>query len=183
MATIISHPAVPITIALVLGSRRISWRLLCAAIICTMLPDLDVISFRLDIPYASPFGHRGFTHSLLFAVATGAAFSLFAKQLHARALTTFLFVAFATASHGVLDAMTTGGSGIAFFWPFADERYFLPWQFIRVSPIGLENFLTYRGWITLKSELLTIWLPCALVVTAACLLRLKGHHDRPARID
>lgn len=148
-----------------------------------MLPDLDVLSFRFDIPYAAPFGHRGFTHSLFFAVATGAAFSLFAKQLHARALTTFLFVAFATASHGVLDAMTTGGSGIAFFWPFADERYFLPWQFIRVSPIGLENFLTYRGWIALKSELLTIWLPCALVVVAACLLRLKGRHEQAARID
>jgi inner membrane protein len=183
MATIISHPAIPITMALVLGNRQISWRLLLVAIVCTMLPDLDVIAFRFEIPYTSSFGHRGFTHSLLFAVATGLAFSLLAKQLHARALTTFLFVTFATASHGFLDALTTGGNGIAFFWPFADERYFLPWQFIRVSPIGLENFLTYRGWITLKSELLTIWLPCALLAAATQLLRLKRHHARPARID
>jgi hypothetical protein len=36
----------------------------------------------------------------------------------------FLFLA--TASHGILDAFTDGGRGIAFFAPFGTERYFFP---------------------------------------------------------
>ena len=31
-----------------------------------LLPDADVIAFKLGIPYSAPWGHRGATHSLLF---------------------------------------------------------------------------------------------------------------------
>jgi hypothetical protein len=50
---------------------------------------------------------------------------------------TFFFLA--TASHGLLDAMTDGGLGVAFFSPFDKHRYFFPWTPIRVSPIGLTR--------------------------------------------
>src|SRR5215831_7502105 len=46
----------------------------------------------------------------------------------------FAYLFLATASHGVLDAMTNGGLGVAFFSPFDTTRYFLPWRPIRVSP-------------------------------------------------
>jgi hypothetical protein len=36
-----------------------------------MVPDLDVFGFLWNIQYGSPFGHRGFTHSLCFALLTG----------------------------------------------------------------------------------------------------------------
>src|SRR5579872_845956 len=45
-----------------------------------------------------------------------------------------------TASHGVLDAMTDGGLGIAFFAPFDNTRYFFPFRPIKVSPIGFSFF-------------------------------------------
>jgi inner membrane protein len=32
------------------------------AIVCSVLPDADVIGFSYGIPYASFFGHRGFFH-------------------------------------------------------------------------------------------------------------------------
>jgi hypothetical protein len=35
----------------------------------SMLPDLDVIGFRLGVKYADPWGHRGATHSVAFALA------------------------------------------------------------------------------------------------------------------
>lgn len=38
---------------------------------CAVLPDIDSIGFALGIPYGSLFGHRGLTHSLLFALITG----------------------------------------------------------------------------------------------------------------
>jgi inner membrane protein len=80
-----------------------------------------------------------------------------------------LFVA--TASHGLLDAMTDGGSGIAFFAPLDDTRYFLPWRPIRVSPIGLERFLSQRGVEVLRSELVWVWLPAIGLVTITALVR------------
>jgi inner membrane protein len=32
-----------------------------------MLPDADVLAFKPGVAYGNIFGHRGFTHSLLFA--------------------------------------------------------------------------------------------------------------------
>jgi inner membrane protein len=58
-------------------------------------------------------------------------------------LALFLFVV--TASHGVLDAMTNGGLGVAFFAPFTSARYFLPFRPVQVSPISLAAFFTHRG--------------------------------------
>jgi hypothetical protein len=55
------------------------------------------------------------------------------------------------ASHGVLDACTTGGKGVEFFWPLDTTRYFLPWQFIPVAPIG-SRMLSPRGFRVLLFE-------------------------------
>jgi len=51
---------------------------------------------------------------------------------------------FCVASHGLLDALTNGGRGIALLWPFTNARYFAPWRPIPVAPIGLR-FLSSRG--------------------------------------
>lgn len=166
MATILTHPVVPLTCSLLLvsvGAKHISLRLILLGMLCSVLPDLDVLTFKLGIDYASAFGHRGFSHSLLFAIliATGASF--FHKKLNSTSLAVWLLVAFATASHGILDAMTTGGLGVEFWWPISEQRFFLPWQFIKVSPIGVR-FFSERGWLVLQSELLTVWLPCGLLL-------------------
>ena len=72
----------------------------------------------------------------------------------------FLFMS--TISHSILDAMTTGGSGVAFFAPFDNTRYFLPWRMIKVSPIGLQKFLSEWGLAVLKSEFIWIGIPLLL---------------------
>jgi inner membrane protein len=69
----------------------------------------------------------------------------------------------ATASHGLLDAMTDGGLGVAFFSPFATTRYFLPWRPILVSPIGVTRFFSPRGLAVLRGEIFWIWLPAAIL--------------------
>lgn len=165
MATIFSHPAMAIAGAVLLGSHRVSTQLLVVAVICTILPDADVIAFKLGISYAHELGHRGATHSLFFALLCGALAAMFARQLQAQRWLAFSLCALATASHAVLDACTTGGLGVAIFWPWQEQRYFLPWQFIQVSPIG-SRFFSERGLAVLSNELLTIWLP----VGVFCLL-------------
>ena len=77
----------------------------------------------------------------------------------------------AAASHGVLDAMTDGGLGVAFFSPIDNSRYFFPWTPVRVAPIGVTRFFTARGWAVLQSELVWVWIPTGVVMIAAWMIR------------
>jgi inner membrane protein len=86
----------------------------------------------------------------------------------------FLFLA--TASHGLLDAMTNGGLGIAFFSPFNNDRYFLPWRPIVVAPISVRRFFSGRGVEVMKSELLWIWLPAVVFAAGVWSLRRRRNH-------
>lgn len=180
MASLFTHPAVPLAIGVALGTRMISPRLLAAGIVGCLLPDADVIAYALGVPYQSAFAHRGFTHSIFFALACGTLAALFARALHTRRSVAFAFVAVATASHGALDAFTTGGSGIAFFWPFGDQRYFMPLQVIVVSPIGVSRFFSEWGARVLWSELQWVWLPSFALAGSLFALRrvLERHFDR-----
>jgi len=86
----------------------------------------------------------------------------------------WMYFFLATASHGLLDALTDGGLGVAFFAPFDNHRYFLPWRPIHVSPIGAGRFFTHRGLEVLQSELLWIWLPAALLALSVWLMRRRA---------
>ena len=169
MPTVFTHAVVALAAgrASPLRSRGAKFWLL--ALGCSLLPDADVISFAFDISYAHPLGHRGFFHSPFFGLLTGLAVTLlFFREIprFSRAWWGHLtFFSLLTASHGILDAFTDGGLGIALLAPFDNTRYFFPWTPIRVSPIGIDAFLSERGWITLKSELLWIWGPLLLLTT------------------
>ena len=137
-----------------------------------MLPDIDVIAFSFSIPYEAMFGHRGFTHSFFFAALVGAAawHLLHRPGSDSHRLALFLWFTAVTASHGLLDALTNGGRGIAFFAPFSDHRYFFPWRPIQVSPIGV-GFFSPRGLRVLASEAGWIWVPSAIIAVSARLFR------------
>lgn len=155
MASAFGHAALAYALAYFGKKPLRNWKLFLLGIICSIIPDADVISFSLGIPYESFWGHRGFTDSLGFALLFGAAVSLFLYPKQRKKLTgLILWVYFflATASHSLLDAMKSGGLGVAFFSPFDDTRYFLPWRPIKVSPIGAENFISEWGLLVLKSE-------------------------------
>lgn len=160
MPTIFTHPAVPLAIGLGLGAKKIPRRLLLAGIIASILPDVDVIAFKLHIAYSHDFGHRGVSHSLLFALLLALAGSLSWKYFETGYKRIFAFLFVSTASHGVLDALTSGGLGVAFFWPFSSNRYFAPVQVIEVSPIGASQLISERFITVLISEMKWVWLPC-----------------------
>jgi inner membrane protein len=114
-------------------------------------PDLDVVAFALGIPYEHAFGHRGASHALLVGLI-GAFCALVPGERRDRIRAGLLGV-LVLASHGVLDAMTTGGLGAALLWPFGDARYFAPWRPIPVAPIG-AGMLSMRGLYVLAYEAL-----------------------------
>ena len=176
MPTILTHPAVPLALAVGLGSGVIPPRLVAAGVIASIVPDLDVY-FGHAFDASDTLAHRGCTHSLGFALLCGLAALAASKWLRARPFVAFAFVAIATASHGWLDAFTNGGSGIQLLWPFTGERYFMPWQPIAVSPIGVRNFISSYGLYVLYSEAKWVWLPA--IVFAGTIYGLRRAGSRP----
>ena len=145
------------------SAPRFTWAI--GAVLAT-LPDLDVIGFRYGIAYNAPLGHRGLTHSLFVALMWGAiaAWMCARTWTEPRAqLQLAGYLVLALASHGILDAMTTGGLGVAFFAPVDNTRYFFPWRPIAVSPIGIRPFFTARGVAVLANEARWVGLPCVLL--------------------
>jgi inner membrane protein len=179
MASLPSHAIAALGLGAFFYKPGIPKRVWVVGAICSVIPDIDVIGFRFGIRYGDFWGHRGFTHSLIFAAALASAVVFLGfrgglPNISPLSMWTYFFLA--TASHGLLDAMTDGGLGVAFFSPFDNHRYFLPWTPIRVSPIGLGRFLTSRGSAVIRSELLWIWVPAGVLVASAWLLRSR----RPA---
>ena len=162
MPTFIGHAFSALAINNTAHLRRNSLKIMVLAVVVAVLPDFDVIAFKLGIPYSHTFGHRGFSHSITFALLMGFLVSrLFFRGTPVRSKQFLrLFVGFSLVgiSHGVLDAMTNGGLGIAFFSPFSNARHFFPWRPIPVSYIGF-SFFRHGGIGILKTELLYIILP------------------------
>jgi inner membrane protein len=172
VASVISHSLAALALGFAFAKPREEPALFAAAAVCSVLPDLDVIGFRFAVRYGDFWGHRGFTHSLVFAMVLALAvlaawFS--AGRSPVERLKFGLYLFFSTASHSLLDAMTNGGLGVAWFSPFSTERYFLPWRPILVSPIGF-SFFSRQGLLVLESEFFWIWLPSfVFAVLASCL--------------
>ena len=162
MASAFSHIAIPIALNMALGRKIISWRLLFLAMFLSVAPDLDSIAFKFGIPYESPWGHRGFTHSILFAILVATVLIRFAKFFRCNRTTVFFVSFISMLSHGILDACTNGGLGVAFFWPITSERYFFPWRAILVSPLSISRFFTERGLAVILSEIIYVWAPCVV---------------------
>jgi inner membrane protein len=139
-----------------------SLRATLALVVVSLLADVDVLAFRLGIPYPAPFGHRGATHSLVFALLAGTAAAVLLASNGPWSFSRLAIVACVVAlTHPALDAMTDGGLGVALLWPFSNARFFAPWRPIPVAPIG-ARMLTSRGlhvlWIeAIGSAPLLVW--------------------------
>jgi inner membrane protein len=175
MATLYTHAAVGLALGNVGLARRMPTLFWVLAGLLPIVPDLDAFS---DAPYGSALGHRGFTHSLGFAILIGsiAAAATFRRfKVNVWALACLFSVV--TATHGLLDALTDGGEGIAFFWPASDHR-FGPWGPIHVADIADELPNPWRS-RAIRTELLWVWLPMSLAVAGATFIRrLRSRSQR-----
>lgn len=178
MATLFTHALVGGALSSVSPPRSHPLRLGLVLAGLAVLPDLDVVAFRLGIPYDHPLGHRGFTHSFAFAALVGAlATAIFfpGLGLGSRAWWRIaLLAAVATASHGILDAFTDAGLGVGFLLPFDDRRFFFPVRPLATSPLGVRAFLDGPALAILGNEVLWIWLPLGLLLGLRRLQRRAG---------
>lgn len=171
MASVFTHAFFAVALGKVYaGAARMPARFWLLAALCAVLPDADVLAFFFGVSYGDVLGHRGLTHSLLFALLLAAAVVLVffrGREFRKGALVVYFFLA--TASHGVLDALTDGGLGVAFFAPFDETRYFFPWRPLVVSPIGVGRFFSEWGLAVIASEFVWVWVPSLAVVGGAWL--------------
>ncbi len=186
MSTVFSHPAVPVAIALALGQKRIPRSLLVVGAFCSVLPDFDCIGFIFGIAYESQFGHRGFTHSVFFAVAVAAFWAwrnreFMADGVAVKRAVVFSYLFISTISHPLLDALTDGGLGVALWWPFSAERFFFDDTPLPVCPIG-HGFFSAEGMAALQGELRLLWLPAlTLGLLGLSVRKLWGRFARKGR--
>tara|TARA_R110000824_G_scaffold285265_1_gene473506 strand:+ start:805 stop:1314 length:510 start_codon:yes stop_codon:yes gene_type:complete len=166
-----SHAVVPLAGALMLGRNRLSLPVIATGVILAMLPDADVVGFGLGIDYADSWGHRGGSHSPVFAAVTALFATALLRPERYGVAAAFLFVSM--ASHGLLDMLTNGGLGVAIYWPFEAARHFAPLTPIAVSPIGISDFISARGIKVLYSEAIWIWIPLTLVAAAGFGIRKR----------
>lgn len=163
MSTILSHAAVPIALGACFPAGALTPELIGLGVICAMVSDLDVLGFAFGIHYGDLLGHRGFSHSILFAAGLAALLAAAWPDGGAGRWPVFLFLVLSTLSHPFLDAFTDGGLGVAWFAPFSGKRYFFPWRPLVVPPIGIRPFFSAWGWRVIRSELVWVWLPAATV--------------------
>ena len=132
-----------------IGNKAILW-----GAIAGTLPDLDVILRYFTDEISATQMHRGFSHSIVFAVLIAPILGWIAKKIHFNLIDvsfkdwTKLFF-WTTVTHPLLDAHTTWGT--QFFWPF---NYRLAYQNIFVvDPLYTLPFLTFLIIaMTLKKE-------------------------------
>ena len=161
MPTVFTHAVVGYAAARSAAARRpLTNRALLVATLLPVVPDLDVF-LRPWFRYGHPLGHRGFSHSLVFALILGVLAAVACRRdagdIPGGLGGLALFFAAITASHGILDAFTHGGYGIPFFMPFSSARYLFPVRPIPASPIRVSAFLSDWGLEVLGEELLLVW--------------------------
>ena len=183
MASAFSHAFVAVAFGNLSSHPLMNRRTLLLGAFCAVLPDIDVIGLGYGVGYGDLWGHRGLTHSLTFALLLGLFIVALCYREESKAvqagMTGYFFLA--TVSHGVLDALTDGGLGVAFFSPFDPTRYFFPVRPIAVSPIGIREFINEQGLHVLQSELMWIWLPTGALFIILRALREIGSRSLPSQ--
>lgn len=174
------HFAPALALAVAAGSRTISWRLALLGAFCAVLPDIDIALYYLHLDaYAGTYGHRGFTHSLGFALLLGALAAVGTGPGWRARGAAALFITLSAASHPLLDGLMDLGICNAWFWPLDGARYCLPWR-----PIPLQG-VSLLGWTRLALELQWIGVPLLMLANAGMLARwwwrVRRVALRPAR--
>ena len=180
MPSIFAHAVAGAALGSAFTPHRAPRHVWIAAAICAALPDIDALGRPFgNLRYEAAFGgHRGFTHSVVFAVLLGAfvAWRCFRESSWQRVrLPLWAIFALATATHGVLDALSTIGNGVAFWAPFSWTHYEFLWRplgEIGPGPRGLERVLAL-----VANELLWVGLPAIIVVAIARLIRRSSREQ------
>lgn len=126
----------------VLG-RKVGNKAILYGAIAGTIPDLDVLTrYFVDTVTATEW-HRGFSHSILFAVLLSPVFGGLISKIERKSRATFVdwsrLMFWGLGTHPILDAFTTWGTQL--FWPF-DTRLAFKNIFV-IDPLYTLPFLIF----------------------------------------
>lgn len=157
-----------------LGNKAALWGAIAGTI-----PDLDVFIRAYNDPIHGALLHRGFSHSIIFALIAGPALGYLIYRIYRRKheLKTWMWVAFiAILTHPILDIFTSYGT--QFFWPFEwrvtfnsvfviDPLYTVPFGLLLLSALFIKRNVRLRRKLNntglIYSCLYLLW--CVIVKT------------------
>lgn len=132
MPSSLSHAMVAVTLGSLVAPRNLLRPFLIIGATCAVVPDIDAIGrpfYGAAGDVQALGGHRGFTHSITFAALLGVVASsvtVIDRGWTGQRVRFGVFVAIATALHGVLDLFTSIGaitSPVQFLSPFSTQGY------------------------------------------------------------
>jgi inner membrane protein len=184
MSSLFGHALAGLAISAACTQSRPPRRIWAFAVACAVAPDLDWFTGFLRSADGTSLAHRGLSHSLLAAGLIATAAMLLGFRSHLRSPRHWACMLSAAFSHGLLDACTFGGTGVAFLLPFSKARFVCLWQPIFVSPIPLSGRLLDWLLFSLGTELVWIGIPALLLFTAPrsiqwLRLRWKNSEETP----
>ena len=172
MPTPVAHSLFGASLVAAVLPRRPRYRAwLAAGAVLANAADFD---FVLVILFRSRTWHRGFTHSLVFALALSLCLLLALGRDRAREAAA---LGLAYASHVLLDFATTReGGGLELLWPFSAGRLGLRWWELSEIPSRMPAAEILK-WLSLEFVLFAP--PLLLLV----LLRRGAFRRSPAGVD
>lgn len=149
----LTHIVIGGCIGQVIAGKTLGRRAILLGIIGQSIPDIDFISGLWMNEAQHILAHRGFTHSILFAVLAvwllaWASKSLFHQHQHRWHVYILLF-AINIFVHVLLD--TCNAYGTALFYPFSDTRFSFHLLFVADPLFSLVPFIAFCGIVLSKS--------------------------------
>lgn len=163
MPTPITHlfAAIPVNIAIMGAVNK--KKIILLSLIISILPDLDLIGYFLGLPISSFLGHRGFTHSIFFALVVALMANLLffpdIKTKDKRFKLLFLNFLFVALTHPLLDFLVNRNTGVALLSPFVLTRFASPIAPIVEESVGILNYYHFYFKEVVKVEFFYIILP------------------------
>lgn len=148
----VTHIVVGACIGEVFAGKKLGKKAMLWGAAAQTLPDIDVVtSWWMNVPDGL-LAHRGFTHSVLFAVLASALLSYLAGRWHKPHNITFgkwmAFFLLEIGTHMFLDTLTAYGTGL--MEPFSHARYslntiFVADPFFTIVPLIVSIILLIIG--------------------------------------
>jgi inner membrane protein len=139
----VAHGLLGATIVAALHPNPTQRRYPLALLVGALFANAADGDFLLVFAFHNKSWHRGFTHSIAFALISCLLTSLL---LGKREIRVALVYGLAVVSHGALDFITSRvGGGVALLWPFSTERMKLGWWGLSETPSNLTAFEIIRA--------------------------------------
>jgi membrane-bound metal-dependent hydrolase YbcI (DUF457 family) len=169
MPSSVAHGLTAFALGAAILPQRSARPIVLTGVACAVLLDIDAIGRPFGYGDLAWFGgHRALTHSTFFALTLGLGLTfLWRQRLPSRALQgrAAAFLILAMVAHGVFDAFTGYGDGVALFAPLSWHRFASAWE-------------PFAG---VWEEVFIVWLPAGLFLGYIKRKRAPGP-DSTARV-